>query len=100
MIGNDNKRLAFALVTVVVTLTTAEFYKPDYTNEIIADKEYLLKQKFIYQILYHYTQPEIKTDLYKEGQDYNVEANKDSYNDQVCVISCLLYIINKNKRDE
>jgi hypothetical protein len=75
-------RLALLLV-LTVGWVSAQAYKHGYQNEFTADNEFLLKQKRVYQILYHFTQPEIKTELYKEGQEYNIEANLDSYTNKV-----------------
>ena len=75
-------RLAL-LSVLAVGWVAAQAYKPDYQNDLPADKDFLLKQKRIYQILYHFTQPELKPELYKEGQEYKLEANLDGYTNKV-----------------
>jgi hypothetical protein len=62
------------LSVLAVGWVSAQAYVPPYKKEVTADKEFLLKQKRVYQILYHLTQPEIKPDLYKEGQEYKIEV--------------------------
>jgi len=63
------------VVAVSFSLTTA-----DYNTIKIADKEFLLKQKKIYNLLYYISQPSlVNPSLYEEGRSYNIEANIDSY---------------------
>ena len=66
-------KLALILV-LAVGWAAAQAYKPEYQNEFTADKEFLQKQKQVYEVLYHFAQPEIKTDLYKIGQEFKIEA--------------------------
>lgn len=73
-------RLAL-LSALVVAWVSAQAYKPDYQTDVVADKDWLLKQKRVYQILYHITQPELKPDLYKEGQEFKVDY--DGYTSKV-----------------
>ncbi|XP_066598541.1 hexamerin-like isoform X2 [Prorops nasuta] len=52
----------------------------EYNSVKTADNEFLLKQKKIYNLLYHISQPStVNPGLYSEGQSYNIEANIDSY---------------------
>ncbi|XP_058801563.1 arylphorin subunit alpha-like [Phymastichus coffea] len=74
-------RLA-VLCALAVGWVSAQAYKPDYQNEYVASEDFLLKQKRVFQILYHVTQPRLKADLYKEGQEFKIEVhnyiNKDA----------------------
>ena len=58
----------------------------EYFTEYTADKDYLIKQKRIYNILYHIPQAEIvNPELYKEGQAWDIKANIDSYTNSVII---------------
>jgi hypothetical protein len=73
-----------ALVAVLaVACVAGEAYKPMYQNDYVPDKEFLLKQKRIYNILYHVTQPELKPELYKEGQEFKIEMGNYKNQDAV-----------------
>ncbi|XP_015604511.1 arylphorin subunit alpha [Cephus cinctus] len=51
-----------------------------------ADKDFLLKQQKVYQLLYHVHQPDIiLPELYKEGMAWNIEDNYNLYDDVKCV---------------
>lgn len=64
--------LAFSLVG-------AEYY-----DTKTADKDFLLKQKKVYNLLYRVAQPALANiTWYNEGQAWNIEANIDSYTDAV-----------------
>ncbi|XP_008555005.1 arylphorin subunit alpha [Microplitis demolitor] len=72
----------FALVAIYITTANCSFY---YT-ELTADKDFLLKQKKIYNLFYHASQPNVvNEDLYKQGLDYSIEANIDSYTNKEAV---------------
>ena len=61
------------------SLVSAEYY-----DTRTADKDYLLKQKKVYNLLYHVSQPaEINYTWYEEGQKWNIEANIDLYSNAV-----------------
>ncbi|KAJ8680418.1 hypothetical protein QAD02_016205 [Eretmocerus hayati] len=77
-------RLVF-LAVLAISWISVETYKPEYKEEYIPDKDFLLKQKRIYDIYYHLTQPKLRPELYKEGQDYSIEANIDSYTNKEAV---------------
>lgn len=69
------------LATLAFCLASAEYY-----NVQTADKDFLLKQKKVYNLLYHVSQPDIvNPSLYNEGQQYSIEANIDSYSNQDAV---------------
>lgn len=64
--------LAFSLVG-------AEYY-----DTKTADKDFLLKQKKVYNLLYRIAQPALANiTWYNEGQAWNIEANIDSYTNAV-----------------
>lgn len=73
------------LAVIAVGLINGQAYKPEYKNEMTADKDFLLKQKRIISILYHMNQPELRPDLFKEGNEYNVEAHMDNYTNKTAV---------------
>ena len=61
------------------SLVNAEYY-----NTKTADKDFLLKQKKVYNLLYHITQPaEINYTWYEEGQKWDIEANINLYSNPV-----------------
>ncbi|XP_034944552.1 uncharacterized protein [Chelonus insularis] len=71
-----------ACVTFIAVAAEGGFY---YT-EVTADKDFLLKQKKIYNLFYHVGQPNlVNQDLYSEGQAYSIEANIDSYTNKDAV---------------
>lgn len=74
--------LAAALVAAV------ENAQEEYQKEYIADKEYLHKQKLVYDVLYHFTQPKLNTELYEIGQNYNLVENINSFTDKVKFLFC------------
>lgn len=74
------------LLTVLAVVVTVSFslVVADYNTVQIADKEFLLKQKKIYNVLYYISQPSlVNPSLYEEGRSYNIEANIDSYTNTV-----------------
>ncbi|XP_014203409.1 arylphorin subunit alpha-like [Copidosoma floridanum] len=77
------------LSAVAVGWVTAQAYKPEHKIEHTADMDFLLKQKRVYQIMYHSNMPELKAELHKEGQEYDVEANKDNYTNKEVVTEFL-----------
>ena len=81
--------LALALVATAEK-STYEKYRTEYT----ASEEYLHKQKLVFDVLYHFNQPQLNKELYEIGQNYDLEKNIDEYDDKVksflingCVIS-------------
>ncbi|KAK2586862.1 hypothetical protein KPH14_009800 [Odynerus spinipes] len=69
------------LAILAFCLASAEYY-----NVQTADKDFLVKQKKVYNLLYHVSQPDIVNPaLYTEGQQYSIEANIDSYTNQDAV---------------
>lgn len=74
------------LLTVLAVVAAVNFslVVADYNTVQIADKEFLLKQKKIYNLLYYISQPSLVNPLlYEEGRSYNIEANIDSYTNTV-----------------
>jgi len=72
-------KLLIVLVTIIVVVSFS-LIAADYNTIKIADKEFLLKQKKIYNLLYYISQPSlVNPSLYEEGRSYNIEANIDSY---------------------
>lgn len=56
----------------------------DYNTVKLADKDFLIKQKKIYNLLYYISQPSlVNPSLYEEGYSYNIETNIDSYTNTV-----------------
>lgn len=78
------KHLAvLAVVTVCLALAAA-----DYNTPKTADKDFLLKQKKIYNVLYYISQPSlVNPSLYEEGRSYSIEANIDSYTNTVKTVA-------------
>jgi len=67
-------------VLVIVVAVSFGVVAADYNTVKIADKDFLLKQKKIYNLLYYVSQPSlVNPSLYEEGRSYNIEANIDSY---------------------
>lgn len=56
-----------------------------YYTEVKTDKEYLTKQKKIYNLLFHVDQPELTTELFKEGTAYDIKTNIESYTNKVMI---------------
>lgn len=51
-----------------------------YNTELKADKEFLEKQKRVYQLLWHVNQPHVvNSQLYEEGQTFKLEENLSSF---------------------
>ncbi|XP_014471247.1 PREDICTED: arylphorin subunit alpha-like [Dinoponera quadriceps] len=79
-------------VLAVVAAVCLALVAADHHTPKIADKDFLLKQKKIYNLLYYYKQPSlINPSLYEEGQSYNIEANIDSYTNTT-VVKDFLYL--------
>lgn len=77
------KRMAVLAVVAAVCLALVA---ADYNTVKIADKDFLLKQKKVYNVLYHVSQPSIVlSNLYEEGRSYDIEANIDSYTNTVII---------------
>lgn len=78
------RSLLLLLAFVPLCLVTAEASSGYYYTELTADQDFLIKQKKIYNLFYHVSQPHIvNPDLYKEGKDYSIEENINSYTNQV-----------------
>ncbi|XP_050447027.1 arylphorin subunit beta-like [Cataglyphis hispanica] len=68
------------LLTALAVIAAVGLVAADYNTVKVADEEFLLKQKKIYNLLYHVPQPAlVNPPLYEEGRSYNIEANIDSY---------------------
>lgn len=81
--------MARLLVFLAILACFSQTICAEYFTEFTADKDYLLKQKRIYNIVYHLSQPEIiNPDLYKEGQAWDIKANMDSYTNSVIIHKC------------
>ncbi|XP_046627393.1 arylphorin subunit beta-like [Neodiprion virginianus] len=57
----------------------------------IANEEFLLEQKTVYELLRYIDQPEVSGDgsYYELGMSYEIEKNIENYNDEECVRSFL-----------
>lgn len=81
-------KMKLLTVLAVVVAVSFSLVVADYNTVQIADKEFLLKQKKIYNILYYISQPSlVNPSLYEEGRSYNIEANIDSYTNTVNIES-------------
>ncbi|XP_072756205.1 hexamerin 70a [Anoplolepis gracilipes] len=68
------------LLTALAAIAAVGFVAADFNTIKVADKEFLHKQKKVYNLLYHIAQPSlVNPTLYEEGRSYNIEANIDSY---------------------
>ncbi|EFN82403.1 arylphorin subunit alpha [Harpegnathos saltator] len=77
------KRVA---VLAIVAAICFALVAADYNTAKVADKDFLTKQKKIYNLLYYISQPSlVNPSLYEEGQSYNIEANIDSYTNTAAV---------------
>lgn len=71
-------------IIIIATLAIVCVVEGLYYTEVTADQDYLLKQKKIYNLLYHVSQPNIvNLEQFKEGQTYSIEAHIDSYTNKV-----------------
>lgn len=74
-------------VLAVIAAVSIGLVAADYNTVKLADKDFLLKQKKIYNLLYFISQPSlVNPSLYEEGRSYNIEklkANIDAYKDPV-----------------
>ena len=76
--------MARLLVLLAILACSCQIICAEYFTEYTADKDYLIKQKRIYNVLYYVSQPEIvNPELYKEGQAWDIKANIDSYTNSV-----------------
>lgn len=76
--------MKFLTILAVAVAVSFSLVAADYNTIKIADKEFLLKQKKIYNLLYYISQPSlVNPSLYEEGRSYNIEANIDSYTNTV-----------------
>lgn len=72
------------LLTALAAVAVVGLVAADYNTVKVADKEFLLKQKKVYNLLYHVLQPSfVNPTLYEEGRSYNIEANIESYTNTV-----------------
>ncbi|KZC07221.1 PREDICTED: arylphorin subunit alpha [Dufourea novaeangliae] len=61
-------------------LLAVSFVGAQYYNTKTADGEFLLKQKKVYNLLYHISQPDVvNVQLYNEGRAWDIEANINYY---------------------
>jgi len=69
-------------ITLVVLALLACFASGHYmTNKVkYADKDFLVKQAFVFEVLQHIHQDDIFSHKYDEGWNYKIEANYDHYN--------------------
>ncbi|KYN32236.1 Arylphorin subunit alpha [Trachymyrmex septentrionalis] len=78
--------MKFLAVLAIVTTISFNLVAADYNTIQIADKDFLLKQKKIYNLLFYISQPSLlNPSLYEEGRSYNIEANIDSYTNTTAV---------------
>lgn len=78
------RKMKLLTVLVIVAAVSLGVVAADYNIVKIADKDFLLKQKKIYNLLYYVSQPSlVNPSLYEEGRSYNIEANIDSYTNTV-----------------
>ena len=75
-------------VTFVLALLAAGFIavanSAFYDEYKTADKEFLVKSKKIYNLIYHVPQPDIvNPELFKLGQAWNIEEKIDFYTNKV-----------------
>ncbi|XP_053976478.1 arylphorin subunit alpha-like [Hylaeus volcanicus] len=64
-------------------LLAISFAQAAYYETRTADTDYLLKQKKVYNLLYHVSQPMVvNRDLYDEGQAWSIESNLNSYGNE------------------
>lgn len=81
------------LLTALAVIAAVGLVAADYNTVKFADEEFLLKQKKIYNLLYHIPQPAlVNPPLYEEGRSYNIEANIDSYTNTVNIVSIMQLI--------
>jgi len=77
-------KMKFLAVLAIVTTISFNLVAADHNTIQIADKDFLLKQKNIYNLLFYISQPSLlNPSLYEEGRSYNIEANIDSYTNTV-----------------
>ncbi|XP_077293795.1 hexamerin 70b-like [Arctopsyche grandis] len=67
----------------ILAVASANLVEPK-TNKV-ADKEFLLKQKHVYQLFYHVHQQNIHKEQVQIGREYNIESNMDKYTDTQAV---------------
>nr|AXY94715.1 arylphorin subunit alpha-like [Habrobracon hebetor] len=76
------KVFLLASLAIIVIKADTDFYYTD----VIADQDFLLKQKKVFQLLYHVSQPDISNpELFQEGLAYDIGANIDSYSNKDAV---------------
>jgi hypothetical protein len=72
----------FILAILAFVCTVEGFYY----SEVTADQDFLIKQKKIFNLFYHVSQPNIvNPEQFQEGQSYSIEANIDSYTNKDAV---------------
>jgi len=82
-VGKVWKMKFLAVLAIVITISF-NLVAADYNTIQIADKDFLLKQKKIYNLLYYISQPSlVNPSLYEEGRSYDIKANIDSYTNTV-----------------
>lgn len=75
-----SKHTVFVLLGLIIATATASSYYDKKTT----DKDYLLKQKKVFNLIYHVPQPDIvNPEFYKQGQAWNIEEKIDLYTNKV-----------------
>jgi len=79
-------KLVFLLATVLLCFYNVQNAEGFYNTELTADQDFLLKQKKIYNLFYHISQPDIvNPELYNEGKKFDIRENIGSYTNQDAV---------------
>ncbi|XP_066999956.2 hexamerin [Anabrus simplex] len=76
------------LALAIFAVAAASVYP---TERRVADKEYLLKQKYILQLFVRVHQPNMYTELKTIGDNYDIEANLNKYQDARVVKDFIAY---------
>ena len=91
-VGKVWKMKFLAVLAIVITISF-NLVAADYNTIQIADKDFLLKQKKIYNLLYYISQPSlVNPSLYEEGRSYDIKANIDSYTNTVNTKQLILMV--------
>lgn len=83
-------------------LLAVSFAQAAYYDSNTADTDFLLKQKKIYNLLYHVNQPlVVNRQLYEEGQAWSIADNANLYAKEVSencfACTCVLFTINDQR---
>lgn len=69
---------------LLLGLLAVGFATADYSDIQTADKEFLIKQKKVYNLLYHVSQPHlVNIPAYNEGRAWSIQNNMDGYSNRV-----------------